>query len=63
MDFKEKAKTVGVSLRRGSQKITPVRNEDNGALAGKQVEHWNDRVDAVVKPSTVSVALKVNGED
>lgn len=55
--FKDKIRTVGVGLRRGSTKTTVVRDERDGRVAGRQIEHWNDRVDAVVTPKTHRVKL------
>lgn len=36
--------------RKGTTEIRPVINQDDGALGGKHVEHWDDHVDAVVYP-------------
>jgi hypothetical protein len=51
-EFMEKARTIGVSLRRGSSHKKPVVNEDDGTKAGYHVEHWDDRQDAVATPKT-----------
>lgn len=60
-EFAEKAKTIGVSLRRGQSQRKPVINEDDGTRAGYHVEHWDDHQDAVAQPKAVTVGLKVNG--
>jgi hypothetical protein len=54
-EFAEKAKTIGVSLRRGSMRTRTIRNEDNGRRAGYEVEHWDDHTDAVAQPGTVKL--------
>jgi hypothetical protein len=59
-EFAEKAKTIGVSLRRGTSARKPVINEDDGTRAGFHLEHWDDRQDAVVTPKPVK--LKVRGD-
>lgn len=62
-DFIEKARTIGVSLRRGSSERKPVINEDDGTRAGYHVEHWDDHKDAVAQPKPIELKLKVNEED
>lgn len=62
-EFSEKAKTIGVSLRRGTSQRKPVVNEDDGTQAGYHIEHWDDRQDAVAQPKPVELKLKVNEED
>lgn len=57
-EFSEKAKTIGVSLRRGSSVRKPVINEDDGTQAGYHVEHWDDRQDAVAQPKTLEMEIK-----
>jgi len=61
-DFKEKIKTIGVSLRRGTLVRKPVTNENDGTQAGYHVEHWDDRQDAVVQPKTVKLKAKMEEE-
>jgi hypothetical protein len=61
-DFSEKAKTIGVSLRRGKSRKKPVQNENDGSRAGYEVEHWDDRQDAVVQPKPIDVKLTVRGD-
>ena len=62
-EFSEKAKTIGVSLRRGKTHKKPVINEDDGTRAGYHVEHWSDRVDAVVQPRTIEMTAQSSLED
>ena len=62
-DFAEKAKTIGVSLRRGQSAKKPVVNEDDGSQAGYHVEHWDDHQDAVATPKPVEVKLAMDQGD
>lgn len=62
-EFADKAKTIGVSLRKGTAKTTRVRRDDDGTHAGLQIEHWDDRQDAIVRPKPVEMKLAVNEED
>jgi hypothetical protein len=57
-EFAEKAKTIGVSLKRGSMRTKTVRNEENGRRIGYEVEHWDDHQDAVAQPGTVKLKAK-----
>lgn len=57
-DFKEKIKTVGVSLRRGQSKKKPVIDDRDGSVGGYEVEHWDDRQDAHVIAGNVAVHSK-----
>lgn len=62
-EFMEKARTIGVSLRRGTSQKKPVVNENDGTQAGYHVEHWDDRQDAVAQPKPVELELAVNEEE
>lgn len=57
--FIEKVRTIGVMSRRGSTRTTVVRREDDGSPAGKQIEHWDDHVDAVARPRPGRFVLPV----
>lgn len=61
--FADKARTIGVSLRRGTSQKKPVQNEDDGTQAGYHVEHWDDRQDAVAQPKPIELKLTVNEGD
>lgn len=61
--FSDKAKTIGVSLRRGTSRRKPVINENDGTQAGYHVEHWNDRQDAVVQPKTLEMEITAKLEE
>jgi hypothetical protein len=54
-EFADKAKTIGAPRRWGQKKRTKVQRDDDGTHAGLQIEHWDDRVDAVVRPRTIAV--------
>ena len=58
--------TVGIGFGtgrlKGTKKTTPVLHEDTGRVGGYQIEHWNDRVDADVRPETVKVKISMEGE-
>jgi hypothetical protein len=45
----------GTATRKGSTQKKPVVNENTGKVGGYHVEHWDDRVDAVVKPYHIEV--------
>ena len=62
-EFADKARTIGVSLRKGTAKTTRVRRDDDGTHAGLQIEHWDDHTDAVVRPKTVEMKLGVNEKE
>jgi len=55
MATKWQEKNVGVVLKfkPGTTKETPVKNEIDGSVGGKQVEHHDGSVDAVIVPATV----------
>jgi hypothetical protein len=57
-EFADKARTIGVSLRRGQSAKKAVVNEDDGTRAGYHIEHWDDHQDAVVQPKTIEVEVK-----
>jgi hypothetical protein len=62
-EFMEKARTIGVSLRRGTSEKKPVINEDDGTRAGYHIEHWDDHQDAVAQPKPIELKLTVNEEE
>jgi hypothetical protein len=47
----------GTGRRKGTTKRTPVTNEVTGGIGGYQTEHWDDRVDAEVRPDTVQMKM------
>jgi len=53
--------TIGTGFGTGRNKGTtqkhPVVNEYTGREGGYHVEHWDDRVDAVVKPDALNLQL------
>ena len=62
-EFIDKARTIGVSLKRGSARKKSVINEDDGTRAGYHVEHWDDHQDAVAQPKPIELELAVNKEE
>jgi hypothetical protein len=56
-DYKDK--NVGALLRKGTSQRKLVRSEVDGSQAGYQVEHWDDRTDAVITPKTVQLKATV----
>jgi hypothetical protein len=62
-EFSEKARTIGVSLRRGKSIQKPVRNEGDGTRAGYHVEHWDDHQDAVITPKALRVKPRIRLEE
>jgi hypothetical protein len=61
-EFSEKAKSIGVSLRRGKSRKKPVQDDRDGSKAGYHVEHWDDRQDAVVQPKPIRMKPTVRGD-
>lgn len=61
-DIAEKVRSLGTSFKKGTKKTTPVRDERNGRVAGRHIEHWDDRVDAVATPAPITLSLNVNEE-
>lgn len=51
-EFADKARSIGVSLKRGKSERKPVVNQDTGEVGGFHVERWDDSQDAhiIVKP-------------
>lgn len=45
----------GTAKRKGTTEKRPVINEFTGKIGGYHVEHWDDHVDAVVKPDHITV--------
>ena len=62
-DFADKARTIGVSLRRGRSAKKPVINEDDGTQAGYHLERWDDSQDAVVTPKPIEMKIQASLED
>jgi hypothetical protein len=58
-EFADKAKTISAPRKWGSKKTTRVPRDDDGTHAGLQIEHWDDRMDAVVRPKPIDVELAV----
>ena len=57
--YREKLESLGFSTRRGSSETTVIRNDRDGSIAGRQTEHWNDRVDAQAMVQPVRAQAKV----
>lgn len=55
-------KNVGVLLKKGTSRERVVVNEDTGRRAGKHIDHWDDRTDAVVEAPTLKVKLGMKEE-
>ena len=62
-EFAEKARTIGVSLRRGTANRKPVIRDDDGTIGGYEIEHWDDHQDAEVHARPVRASLAVNEEE
>jgi hypothetical protein len=61
-EFMEKARSISTPRKWGSKKTTRVRRDDDGTHAGLQIEHWDDRMDAVVRPKPVELSMTVDGK-
>lgn len=63
--FVEKVKSVGhiKGFKPGRKHATPVVNDTDGSIGGRQVEHYDGRVDAEITPSTLVVKAKAQGKD
>ncbi len=54
ISFKDKIRSIGFAHRNmGTTRTRLVTSEETGRVIGKQVDHWNGRVDAVARPETV----------
>jgi hypothetical protein len=63
-EFKEKLRSLSFSKgNRGGTKTTIIQRDDNGKIAGKQTEHWDDHVDAVAHAPALRVKAKMVGEE
>lgn len=64
-EFVEKAKTVGFvqKFKKGAKHATPVLNEDDGTVGGKQIEHHSGRVDAEITPQTIKPRARTQGDE
>jgi hypothetical protein len=61
-DYADKVRSISTPRRWGSSERKPVQNEETGGQAGYHVEHWDDRVDAVVQLETVRSKPKIQEE-
>ena len=52
----------GTGRNKGGTKKWAVTDEFTGKVGGHQVEHWDDRLDAYVKPETVRWSFGPKGE-
>lgn len=48
----------GTGRHKGTTKTWDVLNESDGKVGGQQVEHWDDSLDAIVRPATVRYSFK-----
>lgn len=64
-EFVDKAKTVGFvkKFKPGKKHATPVINDTDGTVGGKQIEHHSGRVDAEVTPSPIPSRARTQGKD
>lgn len=59
-EFREKIRSINFGgKKRGKTEVKPVINEDTGKIGGRQIEHWDGRVDAVVTPEPGQLKLKL----
>ncbi len=49
----------GTGRQKGKSREHPVRNENDGTIGGKHVEHWDGSQDAVITPTTVASRSRV----
>ena len=57
-EFMEKARSIGVSLRRGTSEKRPVTDERDGSIGGYHTVHWDDSQDAHVLLKPVAASAK-----
>ena len=53
ISFKDKIQSIGFARHAGTTRTRPVLSETTGKIAGKQIDHWDGRVDAVARPESV----------
>lgn len=61
-EFAKKVSSIGTSFTKGEKREKVVRHEKDGSVAGKHVEHWDGRVDAVAMPKPVHLKPRINEE-
>ena len=61
--YGDKLRSLGFLSKKGTSKKTVVQNEDDGTKAGYQIEHWDDRTDAVARPKSIRIkAMRVEDD-
>lgn len=61
-EIAEKIRSLGYLRHKGQTREKRVVDERNSRTAGKHIEHWDDRQDAVAMPSTVKMSIKLTGD-
>lgn len=57
-EFGDKVRSIGFARHKGRTRTRIIRREDNGRIAGKEIDHWNDRTDAVALPGTARLHIR-----
>lgn len=60
-EIADKVRSLGTGFNKGKSKTTRVVDDRDGSTAGRQTEHWDDRLDAVAMPKTARFELKLTG--
>ena len=60
--YREKLRSLGFQAKPKPTKTTVVYDDDRGGgrVAGRQIEHKDGHVDAVINPPSVNISSKVN---
>lgn len=62
-EIADKVRSLGYLKHKGQTRTKVIVDERNGRTAGKHIEHWDDRQDAVAMPEPAKVKLKVTGQE
>ncbi len=57
-EFADKVRSIGTARHKGTDRHVAVRNEHDGTIGGKHVEHWDGSQDAVIRPQTIRRAMR-----
>jgi hypothetical protein len=56
MAYKDKLKSLGlIGSTENKSKIVPKYRDDDGTLAGHEIHHWEDRIDATANLKVVNI--------
>lgn len=60
-DYADKVRSLGFPRQKGGDNVKRIQREDNGKLAGIEIEHWDDSQDAIARPATLKYKMGQGG--